>query len=294
MRRLASFSVLLAAGGALALAPGLVQASARGAAHVCSGTPSKPGVLAGSFGSGVIVKGFCEVNSGPANVSGTVQVGSGSALIAAFGMKNSKLSVKGDVSVGQGATLILGCNTTSFACVDDPNQGAPTLTSPGTVTGNITENAPLGVVIHTTTVGGSITETGGGGGVNCNPTGPFAGFQSPVFSDYEDNTISGNVAITNLTSCWLGVIRNHIGKSLKVNDNSFADPDAIEIETNAISRNLVCRHNKQHVWDSAETSDSGAIYPRQMSRNKVGHYREGQCLTASAVTQDGVPAGGPF
>src|SRR5881275_1168589 len=99
MRRLASFSVLLAAGGALALAPGLVQASARGAAHVCSGTPSKPGVLAGRYGSGVVVKGFCEVNSGPAHVIGTLRLNQGSALIASFGMKHSKLTVTGDVVV---------------------------------------------------------------------------------------------------------------------------------------------------------------------------------------------------
>jgi hypothetical protein len=292
MRRLASVSVLLAAGGVAALTPGLVQASARKAPQVCNGTPSSPGVLAGRYGSGVVVAGFCEVNDGPAHVVGPLTLKNGAVLIAAFGMKGSKLTVTGDVTVGQGATFILGCNTTSSPCFDDPNQSAPTLTSPGKVTGNVTENAPLGVIIHSSTIGGSISQTGGGGGVNCNPTGPFAAFQSPVFSAYEDDTISGNITITQVSSCWLGVIRNHIGKSLKITDESMADPDAIEIETNVIGRDLVCRHDKQHVWDSSETGES--TYPRSISRNHVHHYRLGQCRTATPVTSDGVPAGGPF
>jgi hypothetical protein len=294
MRRFASFFVLLTAGGLLALMPGLVQARAHAAPHTCSGTPSSPGVLSGNYPSGVVVSGACAVNNGPAHVVGSLTLNNGSVLIAAFGMKGSRLSVSGNVTVGQGATFLLGCNTTSFPCVDDPNQSAPTLTSPGNVTGNITENAPLGVIVHSSTIGGSITETGGGGGVNCNPTGPFAAFQSPVFSDYEDNTITGGVTITQVTSCWLGVIRNHIGKSLTISNNSMADPDAIEIEKNVIKRNLVCRRNKQHVWDSADSSPTGALYPRSIGRNKVGHYREGQCLTATPLTPDGVPAGGPF
>lgn len=294
MRRLASFFVLLAAGGLLALTPGLVQARAHSGPHPCIGTPSNPGVLSGNYSSGVVVSGFCAVNNGPAKVVGPLVLKPGSALIAAFGMKGSKLTVNGDVTVRRGATMLLGCNTTSFPCVDDPNQSAPTLTSPGTVTGNVTENAPLGVIIHSSTIGGSITETGGGGGMNCNPTGPFAAFQSPVFSDYEDNTITGGITISQVTSCWLGVIRNHIGKSLRLTSNSMADPDAIEIEKNVIRRNLACFQNKQHVWDSADASPTGALYPRTIGRNKVGHYRLGQCLTAGPVTPDGVPVGGPF
>jgi hypothetical protein len=294
VRRLASFSVLLAAGGVAALTPGLVQASARKAPHVCNGTTSKPGVLTGRYRSGVVVKGFCEVNSGPAHVIGTLKLNRGSALIAAFGQKHSKLTVTGDVTVGQGATFVLGCNTTSSPCADDPNQNAPTLTSPGTVTGNITSNAPLGVIIHSTTVGGDVTQTGGGGGLSCTPpkTGPFAMFMSPVFSDYEDNAITGDLTVTKVTSCYLGIIRNGVS-AMKVTYDSMGDPDAIEIETNVIKHNLACWHDKQHVWDSHETTETG-LYPRALSRNTVHGNRKGQCRTAGPLTQNGPPAGGPF
>jgi hypothetical protein len=294
MRRLASGSVLLAGVAFLALMPGLVQASARRAPHVCTGTTTKPGVLTGRYGSGVVVKGFCEVNSGPAHVIGTLKLGHGAALIAAFGKHHSKLTVTGDVTVGRGASLDLGCNTTSNPCADDPNQNKPTLTGPGTVTGDITSTSPLGVIIHSTTIGGDVTQTGGGGGLSCAPpkTGPFSLFMSPVFSDYEDNTISGNLTVTKLTSCYLGIIRNH-ASTLKVTYDSMGDPDAIEIEANVIKHNLACWHDKQHVWDSHETTQTG-IYPRALSRNIVHGKRMGQCQKAGPLTADGPPAGGPF
>lgn len=294
MRRLASFFVLLIAGGLLALLPGLVQARARSAPHTCSGSPSQPGVLSGNYPSGVVVSGVCQVNNGPATVTGPLTLNSGSVLVAAYGMNNSALTVNGAVTVGKGATFILGCNTTSFPCLDDPNQSAPTLTSPGKVTGNVTENAPLGVIIHSTTIGGSVTQNGGGGGMTCNPSGFFTAIQSPVFSDYEDNTVSGSITVTHVTSCWLGVIRNHIGHNLKITYDSMADPDAIEIETNVVGHNLACWWDRQHVWDSADTAPSGALYPRSIGRNTVGHYRLGQCKTAGPLNSGGVWAGGPF
>lgn len=297
MRRILSVAAALSAAAFLAVMPELVQASARTAPHSCTGTATKPGVLKGRYRSGVVVKGICEVNSGPAHVIGQVRLNAGAALIAAFGMKNSKLTVTGDVTVGKGAVFVLGCNTTSFPCADDPNQNAPTLMSPGKVTGDITENAPLGVIIHSSTIGGDITQTGGGGGLSCATpkTGPFAAFHSPVYSDYEDNTISGDLTVTKLNTCYLGIIRNHVAQSVKVTYNTMADPDAIEIETNVIKENLACWHDKQHVWDSAEASfNQPGIYPRKLGRNTVQGKRLGQCRKATPLTQGGPPAGGPF
>jgi hypothetical protein len=295
MRRFVSLAVLISLGSFLALLPGIAPASSQKAPHVCQGTASKPGVLTGRYGSGVVVNGVCQVNSGPATVTGTLKLDSGSVLIAAFGKKGSKLTVKGGVTVGQGATFVLGCNTTSFPCVDDPNQSKPTLMSPGAVTGDVTSNSPLGVIIHSTTVGGDITQTGGGGGPSCTPpkTGPFASFHSPVFSDYEDNTITGDLTVTKLNSCYLGIFRNHV-TAMKVTYDTLSDPDAIEIGTNVIKENLACWHDKQHVWDSSETSMTGAIYPRQLHRNTVHGKRLGQCQKAGPLTQGGPPAGGPF
>ena len=297
MRRIASVSAVLTVGAVLAVMPGLVLASSRNSPHTCTGTPTKPGVLkAGSYSSGVVVKGLCEVNDGVAHVIGPLTLNSGSAMIAAYGMKHSKLTVDGNVTVGRGATFVLGCNTTSFPCADDPNQNAPTLSSLPVVTGNVTENAPLGVIIHSTKLGGGITQTGGGGGVSCAvpTTGPFAAFKSQIYSDYEDDTITGNLVVNKITTCYLGIARVHVN-TMKVTYDTMGDPDAIEITSNVVKHNLVCSHDKQNVWDSSEKSFSQTgTYPRTLKRNTVDGKREGQCSKAGPLTAGGPPAGGPF
>ena len=82
------------------------------------------------------VTGVCAVNDGQVVVTGDVTVEAGAALVAAFanndvgGSGTSSLTVDGNIDVGTGATLLLGCEATHFACVDDPNQSNPTLNSP--------------------------------------------------------------------------------------------------------------------------------------------------------------------
>jgi hypothetical protein len=294
MRRIIPLATLVTGGLFLALMPASAPARPAKGPYTCKGSSSKPGVLSGKHTSGVDVKGYCYVNGGPAQVTGDLTVESGSVLIAAFGMHNSKLKVTGNLNVDTDSTLVLGCNTTSFPCIDDPKQSAPTLSSPGAVTGDIASTSPLGVIIHSTTIGGNVTQTNGGGGTSCSPpsSGPFALFQSPVYSDYEDNTITGNLKVTRVTSCYLGIIRNHV-ENLRVTYDTMGDPDAIEIETNVVKRNLACWHDRQHVWDSSETTQTG-IYPRKLSRNTVHGKRVGQCVKAPPLTQGGPPAGGPF
>lgn len=278
----------------------LVSVASAKAPHKCSGTASSPGVLSGTFKSGVIVTGFCDVKNGPATVTGLLKLKPGSALAAAFGNNNSHLTVNGDVVVGHGATLILGCNTTSFTCFDETNMMAPTLSSKGRVTGSVTESAPLGVVIHNSKILGNVTETGGGGGVSCTPKGPFAAFMSPAYSDYEDNVIKGNVSITGLHACWLGLARLHAGHNVTLLNNKLADPDGIEILSNHVAKNLVCRRNghpsgepqgTQPVWDSAENQSNpmGAIFPRTAFPNTVKGHRVGQCVRSSPTTPTGQP-----
>ena len=65
----------------------------------------------------------------------------------------------------------MGCNPANFACLDDPNQNKPTLSMHPTVGLDLRSNLPLGVIVHNFTVGGDVIQTGGGGGVNCNPRG---------------------------------------------------------------------------------------------------------------------------
>jgi hypothetical protein len=243
------------------------------------------------------------VNSGPATVNGKLTLRRGSVLLAAFGQDNSSLTVKGNVLVGHGATFMLGCNTTSQACIDDPNQSAPTLSSTGKVTGNLTASAPLGVIVHSTTIGGNVTQVGGGGGLSCDPptSGPFSVFMSPVFSTYEDSSVKGNLEVKGIHSCWLGVNRVHVHGNVLVLKNKMADPDAIEILSNDIRHNLVCRSNghpsgmppgTQPVWDSGDTGPD--LYPRAPEPNTVHGHRVGQCKLASPATQGGPLGPGPF
>jgi hypothetical protein len=225
-------------------------------------------------------------------VTGDVGLGSGSTLLAGFakndvtGSGTSGLTVDGSVAVGQNSTLLLGCYATSFPCLDDPNQKSPSLNSPQTVRGNVNASAPLGVVVHDTTVGGSIIETGGGGGVNCTPTGPFASFKSPVYSDYEDSTVGGNLWVTGLRTCWIGFIRDHIGGSVVYSNNIFADPDSSEVLTYTIGGNLICEANQPAV----QYGDSGG------HSDVVGGYAAGQCAFSVRVPSfvaPGSPTGPP-
>src|SRR5262249_25704015 len=97
--------------------------------------------------------------------------------------------------------------------------------------------------------GGDVIQTGGGGGVNCKPQGVFKLFQSPVYSTYEVGTVGGDVRISSVHSCWMGVVELHVGNTVVMHANQLADPDAIEILANNIAGNLICRGNSR-TWDN--------------------------------------------
>lgn len=306
MRRIAFLAVLVTGGAFLALMPGLVQASAPKAPHKCSGTATKPGVLKGRYTSGVLVTGLCEVNAGPAHVIGTVTVAKNAALGAAFGLHHSALKISGNLIVDQGGIAVLGCRVNAdgsgFPCLDDPNMSKPTLRSHAVVTGSITANAPLSVLVHNSSIGRNVTETGGGGGLSCAvpKTGIFAEFKSPVYSDYEDASVGGSMVIKDKKSCWLGVGRVDIEGSLTISQNQMADPDAIEVLANYISKNLSCSGNghpagmpagAEPLWDSTEATFGSAIYPRSAEPNTVEGTRSGQCVHATPTAQGGPSAG---
>jgi hypothetical protein len=287
--------------GVSGMALGVMTMSASPAAaagpHVCAGTVASPGVLAGKYSANVIVQGACAVNGGAAIVAGNLTVRPGAVLVAAFALNDqsgngsSSLTVRGNLEIQNGAAMILGCDPQSFACIDDPNHESPTLSSAGRVSGNLIEQQPLGVVVHNSTIAGNVVESGGGGGLTCEPSGVFALFGSPVYSDYEDSTIRGNLSVTGLDSCWLGVARVRVSGNLSMVNDQLADPDAIEILSNHIAGNLLCQQNSQ-VWDSAEESKS--LYPRAPEPNTVLGHRIGQCVLASPASEGGPPGPGPF
>jgi hypothetical protein len=264
--------------------------------YTCSGTPSAPGVLAGTHRD-VRISGFCVVNGGPTVVRGDLKVQPNSALFANFALNDvahsgvSNLTVRGDVSVGRGAALIMGCIPTSFPCFDDPNAMTnPTLASADQVGGDLVANDALAVIVHNTTIGGDVTQRGGGGGITCAVTGILAavGFFAD-YSDYEDSTVRGDISVSGLNSCWLGLARVNVGGDMSIVNNHFFDPDAIEILSNTIRGDLICRGNSM-VWDSADLNPTGALWPRLPEPNTVRGERKGQCDTlANPSTEGGTP-----
>jgi hypothetical protein len=267
-------------------------------AYRCTGTPQSPGVLSGQYLSRVLVEGVCKVDSGRVIVRGNLVVREDSTLLAAYGQEQpagsgpSNLTVHGRLRVLKGGTALLGCEPGHFACLNDPDPKDPTLSGRTTIFGNLFATEALGVVVHNSRIFGRVRQIGGGGGTNCEPTGPFLELGLPaVYSDYEDTSIRGNINVRLLESCWLGLARLQVAGNMRVNQNQLADPDAIEILSNVIRGNLVCRGNSQ-VWDSADLTEE--LYPRAPEPNTVFGQRRGQCRLASPETEGGEPGPGPF
>jgi hypothetical protein len=292
-------------GAALLLGMTMTAAPAAAAAPMtCSGTPGSPGVVAGTYSGNLLIEGFCTVNGGPAVVKGNLTVGPGAVLLAVFARNdqtrtgNSSLRVAGNLQVQSGATLLMGCEPNFFTCLDDRSN---TLSSSSTVQGNLVSGEPLGVIVHNSSVGGNVVEAGGGGGVSCQPAGPFAAFHSPVYSDYEDNSIGGNLVVSQLASCWLGVAREAVKGNTILTDNQLADPDAIEILSNHISGNLVCEDNSvpfgdfhDNVWDGFDSFGQTGLFPRTAAPNTVNGQRLGECVLASPTSIGGPLGPGLF
>jgi hypothetical protein len=238
MRVFRSVFALVATLSLVLIGTGTAQA-ASSSARTCHGTLATPGHIAPGTYSSITVVGFC---LGPPNgnviVKGDVTVAMGAALAAnypsfAAGVPEGDANwlVKGNVFVGAGATLLLGCEP-AVNCVN---------TTHGAVRGNVDADRALGVILHSETIGGNVSYSGGGGGVNCNPGfGPFA---FGVYSDAEDDVIGGNLTVSGLRSCWFGEFRNIVMGNDTVNLNRFADPDATELSNNVVFGSLSCFNN---------------------------------------------------
>lgn len=255
----------------------------------CSGTFESPGVLAGTYSSNVVVSGICFVNGGAATIDGNLTVSSGGALVAAFAENDAgsgapSLTVLGNVLVQSDGTALIGCEPNYFQCLDDPSTTGGTLTGQNHIYGSILGIQSLGVIVHATTIGGNVTEIGGGGGDNCNiPTsGPFSDFGSQVYSDYEDNSIGGNLTILGIQTCWMGSLRNTVRGSITDIGNTMADPDAGEVVQNTVDQNLVCFDNSPAI----QFGDSGG------SSNLVYGQAVGECAFNLLLPDENFGSGG--
>jgi hypothetical protein len=268
--------VVLAALSSLVLG-GAVPASAAGDDNfTCSGDFAF--IPAGNYGSLTVV-GFClVVPVGTVTVAHDVVVAPGAVLLTNYppfgvppGLAN--INVGGNVIVESGAVLLMGCP--SGVCTD-------------VISGNLVGDGALGIIVHATSIDGSVLESAGGNGGTCAPpTSGFFGFiHHPGFSVYDGDNIGRDVVVDGYQSCWLGVNHDHVGGNVVLTNNNLADPDAVEILDNTIMGNLVCQQNSM-VWDSAELSET-SLFPRLPEPNTVDGNRVGQCVTASP------PGSGPF
>jgi hypothetical protein len=134
------------------------------------------------------------------------------------------------------------------------------------------------ILAHANVINGNVSQSGGGGGVNCEPL-PFG---PPAFSTYEDNTVGGNLIVEGLHTCWDGSFRNHVGGNLIWNDNVtwdgtpitsqqdtllHGDDDGNEISGNFVHGNLNCSGN----FPAVQFGDSAGV------PNTVTGRVNGQC-----------------
>jgi len=227
----------------------------------CHGTLNAPGLLSGTYSGDVTVSGFCIADGPPTLIRGDLRLATGSALNATFALNDvthvgaTSLTVKGYVRVGSGATLAMGCEPNASPCSDDPAASTGgTLTGQNTVSRDVTASGALALIVHASYIKGDVRQTGGGGGLSCAPpaTGVFALMQSPVFSDYEDNTISGDLVVSGVHSCYFGGLRDSVKGDLRYSNNTFGDPDASEVLSNVVSGDIACSGNSPvvHYGDS--------------------------------------------
>jgi hypothetical protein len=270
MLRHKRLSAAIATAGTLVGLMSVVPATTASAAttwstHICQGSLHRPGHLLGNYWN-VVVRGVCVVDRGPVFVQRNVWVGREGVLLAAFARHNSRLVVGRNVFVEKNGTLLLGCEAKHFACLDD-SQKHPRLNSHSTIFGSLLGDRALGIVVHNSAIEHSVSQISGGGGTTCKPHGVFKAFKSPVYSDYEDNFIRGDLHVTGLHTCWFGTIRNFVASSARIGSSRLADPDGNEIVSNVVLLNLLCFNNSP----KAQFGDSHG------KPNRVGRHALGEC-----------------
>ncbi len=258
MRGLLRAAMGLAAFATLVLGSGMVNVATADAAP--SGATCMGGnIPAGTYRS-LTITGVCFIPDGVVTVHGGLTVAPGAFLFAAS--PTATVTISGGAVVGSGATLIFGC-APSFGCAEKTNDR---------INGGVVANQALAMIFHGNTINGGISVRGGGGGVSCVPNPlltSILGFPAPAYSTFEDNRINGGLSVSGLRSCWFGLARNHANGTVTLVNNTFADPDAMEILSNTIHGSLACSTNSPVPTNIA---DGVAFEP-----NTVTGKESGQC-----------------
>ena len=210
--------------------------------------------------SSITVTGVCNVVPGAViNVTGNIDVAAGALFDAQS--RASTITVGHNVTAGAGSLLGLGCQlNTAHAPHPCTIDGVPVdENSVITVNGNVSATDAFLVLLNGITVNGNVTLTGGGSGGNGG-------------NDWaeKNNTIGGNLTISDVTPDWLGVLFSNVGGNVNLSNITAQDPDdvsigaAVSVFTNTVGKNLNC-------------SNLGPRLTGGQS-NSVGHKAPGQCV----------------
>lgn len=276
-RKSIAFTGAVAAVAALGLSVYTASAGATGApSYTCTG-----GSIPGGTYSSLIVNGNCNVDDGDVHVVNNVTLKPNASLWVNFGGNN--LTVGGSIQAGKNTNLILGCFGYAGTCFDNREESAM---ATATVKHDVVTSGARVVAIQGSHIGGSITQTGGGGGDDartCEVNPQVSQSFDPPQSYYDSNSIGGDVTITGVHTCNLYLYNNSVGLSVTYTGNKTYETDGNKIDGNGIGRNLACVGNvpPPHV-DNAY--------------NYVHGLATGQCKnlvvpTTTTTATDGAPLG---
>jgi hypothetical protein len=210
----------------------------------------------GSIASGTYlslkITGFCTVDQGPVKVWHSVYVAPNAGLIAAFG-NGPQLAVGGSLWAERNSVLVLGCEPEAFTCINDPDQTVGSFSSKTTIYGDLKATNALAVIVHNAHIGGNLRVHQGGGGYNCDPQNAL--FGSPAYATFEDTSVDGNATVSGMQTCWLGFFRTTVGGWVHYRNNSTADPDGNEVDTNVVHGDFACSGDSP----AAQVGDSGGF-----------------------------------
>ena len=259
------FRVLVGAALVVALlgAAGIASAARSSTAYTCTGgfwtgnpaTSTFTSIPSGNYAS-ITVTGVCNiVPDAVINVRGNVNVAPGAVFDAQSAP--STITVGHNVTAGAGSLLGLGCQSNT-AHAPHPCRVEPDGNSVITVNKNVSATDAFLVLLNGITVNKNVTLTGGGGG-------------GSGFADWaeKNNTIGGNLTISDVTPDWLGVLFSNVGGNLNLSNITAIDPGdggfgAVSIFTNTIGKNLNCSNLGRRLTGGAS--------------NIVGHNATGQCV----------------
>jgi len=251
-------------------------------ALTCSGGDFSTGTFvsipSGTYSS-IWVKGACQPAQGAMI---TVVGGVNLAPHAVFDAQSypSTITVGQDVTAGTGSLLGLGClpdpqgHTTGHPCKDATGMPSETAGQSNiTVDGNITAWQANTVLLNGITVKGNVTLIGSKGTANTNQR------TTAIPWAIKNNTIGGNLTVSDATPLWLGVLLNNVAGNVTLTNIQITDglpPNndtgpTIIVALNTIRQNLACSGLGPNLW----AGFPGGGLPNEV--NMVSGVASGQC-----------------